>query len=395
MHIIVVGSGILGSLTALLASRRGARVTLLEERDELWTEASLVNEGKVHLGPVFALGDAATHEVMLRGALAFAPVVERALGGAPDWRRWATDEFDYLVMPDSLARPDELVPRYRAMNELATQLPAADRANYLGAPLERIMHLTSQPWQGSDITAFHSAERAVDPILLRAAVVEAIDADPRIEVLTGTRATVLGTDADRGTVRIERDDAVETVTADAVVNAAWRQQAALLPVERPQWNFRIKAAARIELPPGLPTVTLVQGPYGDVVPHHDYAYVSWYPEARLSNEHGTEPSTDALTAADAYCADPASAPRQLGALHRLGLLPAPETIAVREVVAGVIIGHGPLDIHDRRSGLHTRSQFGVRTDGRVVTPLTFKLTTAPLAAAQTVDAIAAHWGGLA
>src|SRR5688500_15199209 len=112
-RIAVVGGGIVGCLAALLAAERGWDVAIYESESELWTMSSAANEGKVHLGPVFALGDSATWDVMQLGALGFASNVERAVGRRVDWSALATERFQYLVMPGSLATPAELRSRYR------------------------------------------------------------------------------------------------------------------------------------------------------------------------------------------------------------------------------------------------------------------------------------------
>ena len=131
-------------------------------------------------------------------------------------------------------------------------------------------------------------------------------------------------------------------------------------------------------------MTLVQGPYGDVVRHADHVYASWYPVARLSNEHGRGPSSMALDEAPRLAERNELAKQQIDPLQRLGFLPS--GVRISETMGGFILGHGPLDIDRRTSQLHDRSEFGVHRVGSVLTPRNFKFTTAPLAARNAVEA---------
>src|SRR5690606_7760475 len=73
---------------------------------------------------------------------------------------------------------------------------------------------------------------------------------------------------------------------DAVVAAGWSGQAGLLPPDRrPVRNIRLKAAVRLPPQPSHRTVTVVHGPFGDVVRFRGYTYASWYPAGRLAHEH--------------------------------------------------------------------------------------------------------------
>ncbi|HEU4848927.1 MAG TPA: hypothetical protein VFS93_00790, partial [Terrimesophilobacter sp.] len=52
-----------------------------------------------------------------------------------------------------------------------------------------------------------------------------------------------------------------------------------------------------------------------------------------------------------------------------------------------LLGHGRRDIDRSESQLHSRAEFGSRHRHGVITPLNFKLTTAPLAATRAIEAI--------
>lgn len=403
--IAVVGGGIVGVTASLLAARQGWRVTLFEAEPKLWSRASAANEGKVHLGPVFALGDEATVELLQRGATSFAGLLDQAAGSPLPWRDLTTDTFDYLIMPDSLLCPEDLSARYRWMNEC---LAARVSQCYLGEPLPYIVDPVVRRDERSGLPAFRTLERAVEPAELGRLLTERVTAHPLITVRTDCRVSRVEPRRRTRTLDVEwrqGEGVTEEASFDAVINAAWDQQQALLPpAERLPYNFRLKCAVRLRHAPALvpaggppvaattsdtPTVTLVQGPYGDVVTHRDYVYASWYPVGRLTNEHGTTPSDRTYEILGDLSTRTELIDAQLGPLRELGLLP-PDRVGLPEsvLVGGVIAGHGKVDIHSRTSKLHRRADFGPRRRGGMVLATNFKLTTAPLAARLAVDEVA-------
>lgn len=380
MHVAVVGAGIVGTLSALLLAGRDHRVDLFDRDVELWLGASAVNEGKVHLGGVYALGDGRTHEVMMRGAVEFAPCVEAAIGQPVDWDAVAGDPFEHLVMPDSLVSVDDLSGAYTAINERAARV-IAPRERYLGRRVDQIVDPRPHPDVDTGLVAFTTHERAVDPLGLRALVLDAIKAQPRILVRTGSPVLDIATDDDQATVHLP----ASAERYDAVVNATWAWQNRFVAQPAPR-NFRVKAAVR--LGPGIVqrTVTIVQGPYGDVVAHRDHGYASWYPTGRLVTEHGIHPSARAEAALSSIPERTDLVRSQLDALAAIGVVPAG---CDGESIGGIIVGDGAPDIGDPASLLHGRPDFGVAVHGRIVSPTTFKFTTGPLAARMTTDTIEA------
>lgn len=388
--VVVAGGGILGCLTSLLLVDAGHRVTLIEQNAELWRETSSVGEGKVHLGLVYAHGTPATRSGMLHGALEFAPVVERALGRAVDWSALTGDPFDYLVMRDSLLPPAELAAVYRSLDD---EYAALGRPAYLGAPIDRLA--AHEPHTDeTGLPAFTTAERAVDPDALRELVVTAIAARaPRLTVLASTR--VASIEQHEGGVRVRATRGVgpdapeQTLEAAALVDARWHWQGhAVQGISVGPRNLRAKSAMIFDADADARTVTLVLGPFGDVVRRRLSVYASWYPHARIAHEHRPFASSSLIEAVDA-ANDPAdldaAIDAQRSALVDLGLL-APEARA-RLVRTGVILGDGPADIHVRESRLHDRDGAGVTLVGRVALPRNFKLTTAPSAALATAHAV--------
>lgn len=375
-HIAVVGSGLLGCLTSLLAARSGIAVELFERDDALFRGASLINEGKVHLGPIFAMADSRTHRLMLEAALQFADIVDSAVGSRLDWTTLSGAPFDYLVMPGSLLTLDELAAAYARVNALLGR-----GSSYLGRDIDVVVHPQARPNDLTGLPSFRTEERAINVRRLREIVVSAVEHHPLITVSTGSRVDVLRVGG-RG-VDVMLADRV--MRMDAAINCAWEGAAALLPTPPPPVNYRVKAAVQLDPWPGAPTLTLVQGPFGDVVGHSDHVYISWYPLGRLAHESGVSPSPAALEALVEGRTRIDLAQDQARELQKLGVIPDP--VSIREVVAGFVLGNGDVDIDHRSSLLHQRAEFGVRRDGMIFTPVNFKLTSAPLAAKDVIAAV--------
>lgn len=77
-RIVVTGAGLTGCSVALELDRRGYEVELLDRFDKPMLGASLTNEGKIHLGLIYAADTSfRTAEMQLRGALSFSPPLRR------------------------------------------------------------------------------------------------------------------------------------------------------------------------------------------------------------------------------------------------------------------------------------------------------------------------------
>lgn len=374
-EVAVLGAGILGCLTALQCARHGLTVTLVEREAAIWQRASLHNEGKVHLGLVYAQGSPETRRALLQDALLFAPEIERALDAAVDWSALRTPGFRYIVMPDSQLDVAALALRFAEVDDAHCE---AGRLAYLGEKVARLVDREPMIDEQSGLPCFSTAERAVDPVALRTLVLDQLEREPAIELLLST--TVTGVEQVDGGVRIGLggDDAPTSMRARTVIDCRWEQQGSdVVGRVLAKRNVRIKAAVRLRTGTPVPTATLVSGPYGDLVQHHDYAYVSWYPDARVHHEFSTRPGPEA----EAALARVASAPvieAQLTALRSFGWLAG--EVRVVEGVGGFILGEGPHDITRSDSRLHDRAAAGLDRHGDVLLPRSFKFSSAPAAA---------------
>jgi hypothetical protein len=187
-----------------------------------------------------------------------------------------------------------------------------------------------------------------------------------------------------------RDSTVSDSYA-AVINAAWENQGRFVPSA--DWhtlNYRVKLALRV--PPGAfeRALTLVHGPFGDIVALPDATYLSWYPVGRLAHGVGFVPPTHVETAHETLRDNDRAARGIMEALRRTGLWDGAGE--PHQIIGGFILGHGAVDIDSRDSELHARSEFHVVRSGALFTPVNFKLTTGPLAAQRAVEAIGEVFG---
>src|SRR5258706_16448126 len=80
MRVGVLGGGLQGCCIALALAARGISVTLFDRNDRLLSRAAVANEGKIHLGYMYANDlSQSTARMMMQGALSFAPFFTRHL----------------------------------------------------------------------------------------------------------------------------------------------------------------------------------------------------------------------------------------------------------------------------------------------------------------------------
>ena len=258
--------------------------------------------------------------------------------------------------------------------------------NYLGVDLDgaRVTRRNAaMPGmrEGLSTCWFETPEMAFDPREICRVLAGAVADEPLVEVLTGRRVT--GVDRSQGgyTVLTESPAGEVSFMAEHVVNCAWEGRPALDAMvlgPGPQENFRVKHRVLVRGgESNLSPVTLVQGPFGDVVPWpNGDVYISWYPDART--HFGNRP------------AERAEADREVaGRVHRrsAGLFPAVGEHELAGFGPCYILARGSTDINDPGSGLHKRAEASfVEADGWW-SIRSSKLTTAPLAGERCAAAI--------
>ena len=405
MHVAVLGGGLQGACVAMELASRGISVDLYDENERFLTQASAQNEGKIHLGYVYAK-DRSLHtaRTLVRGAVAFAPLLRRWLGSALETIP-VSAPFLYVVHTRSMLADFEVESHLRASHALALEENADLAVDYFGGDFRMApARVPEREWEAAfdrrSVTAvFRTAEISIDPEALAALVRARLESDPKIHCFPGARvhgAVPESRESHGVTVAFEIAGHPASARYDHVVNTLWDgrlvvDRTAGLEPPRP-WLYRVKHFVRLRAPgiaAGLPSATVVLGPFGDVVSYgNGNLDLSWYPVGMRGSAATIHPP------AWARVLDAAAARTVRDVIvEGLGeIVPAlsslPRSVVESGIVkGGIIVAWGETDIDDPASVLHERYAIGPQTSGRYHTVDTGKLTMAPFFAKVVADRI--------
>lgn len=402
MRIGVLGGGLQGCCTALALAERGLHVVLFDKNKGLLTKAAIANEGKIHLGYMYAADPTLlTAKTMMTGAFAFAPFFERYLGQAAQALSTSTPTV-YVVHRDSQHDVEAVSSYLHAVHALVVDHARNHHARYFGMEVAGSL----RPWSKSELeaafnsasvlAAFESPELAIDPAALAVHLRAAIAAHPKIEVRCRHRVVAAAGGPQSVEVMTDGPDGPASDCFDHVVNALWDGRLALnetigLRTTR-RWLHRLKYGISFRLPPGtatLPSATIVSGPFGELISYADgRVYVTWYPSCLRAISVAVAPP-DWPT----YPDEPTRSEVLRGTLRALAdIMPAvgeldPNALPDTCVKGGVIVAWGETDIYDPQSGLHRRYEIGITSVDRFHSLDPGKLTMAPYFAEQCADRI--------
>ena len=391
----------LGVCTALMLARRGKRVTLIDGADALLDGASRWNEGKIHLGFLYAADPTLRTAVkLIPGGLAFRSLVEGLVERPIDG--YTTSEDVCLVHRESVVDAETTIAYARRNLALIRDAATATGASrYVGDLADaEIRALSSselsQATSSPDVVGgFHVPERSISTVAIADLLCDAVRAEPRIETRTGTTVTgVHRRDDCRYDILTAPAAAHDLGTFDTVVNALWEGRPAIdasLGIHPPApWSHRFRAGLFAHAPDAtLRNVVLITGPFGDMKRYADgRVYLSWYPVGLLAQGHELEPPRGDAT----VDADRRGRIRD-GTLDGLApYFPAVRSLAGTshqlDVRGGWVYALGQGSIGDRTSTLHARDRFNMTIDRGYISVDTAKYSLAPWLAAQVSDLIA-------
>lgn len=406
--IAIFGAGILGTCTALELAERGHHVALFERNAEPFSEASLFNEGKLHMGFVYAADPTfRTAERMIRGGAHFLNFMRRWVPGAA-LHVLPARSFDYVVHRDTMVTIPQIEAHFtrvaKTLGEVFAQRSPLDPLDASRPFWRRLtgQELSSRYDPALVAAAYETSEIAVDVWELAKHLRAALRSHPRIELITNARVITARNRADGGHEVVYETQGRESVmSVAAVVNASWTNRPAIDGryglTSRNACLIRRKLGVNLQCgrqPADLPSLTIVLGPFGDVVAYHGgRVYLSWYPVCMVGTGNGAE-ETD--WNAELAKVDKEAIRRQtIDALARIcpavGKL---EATASPEVVVngGSIFALGKTDIDDPASQLHERLDMGFGGRGNYLSVDTAKFSLGPAMALQTADRITALVG---
>ena len=398
-RIAILGAGILGTCTALELARRGQPVTIIEGATRLLEGASRWNEGKFHLGFLYAADPSlCTATRMIAGGLAFPELVTRHIGQSLD--PFTTDDDVFLVHRDSVVDAHAFAAYADRASALLREAAAQHGApRYLSNVCEPVRRLSPSELavlttSENIVAGFRVPERSVSTVAVADLLCAAVAAESCIEVRTSTWIDAVRR---RGSGRLDvitsALDADGLIGFDVVVNALWEGRLAIdatLSITPPApWTHRFRAGVFGHAgETTLSSAVVCTGPFGDVKRYRDgRVYLSWYESGLLAEGHEMEPPRRK-----------AKLPRERGAQVMQGTLDAlakyfPAVVDLAheadelEVRGGWVYAIGQGSLADRASTLHQRDKFEITIDRGYISVDTAKYSLAPWLAAKVAETI--------
>src|SRR5438552_3294380 len=170
MRVGVLGGGLQGCCVALALAERGVDVTLFDQNEMLLNRTAIANEGKIHLGYMYANDPSyATARVMMQGALAFAPFFSRHLG-LPASSLTVSLPASYVVHRDSQRTPEQVLHYLATVHALVHEASERKGSAYFGRDLRSELRQWSAAEREAEfdpqvaLAVLDSPEVAIDPV---------------------------------------------------------------------------------------------------------------------------------------------------------------------------------------------------------------------------------------
>lgn len=388
----VLGGGLQGCCVALALADRGVAVTLFDRNDSLLSRAGSANEGKIHLGYMYA-GDPSlrTARTMMSGALAFEPFLKRHLGENSPALKTSVPST-YVIHRDAQQPAEQIAHYLQAVHSHIEKFATDYSSSYFG------MDLTRRPrrWSAAEregafnpelaIDAYETIEVAINPLVVAEAIRQCISAHPLIELRLGCDVIDAAEEPGGILLRWQNGGKIFKEGFDQLINALWDGRLALnesVGIETGRaWIHRLKYGVSFRFPERRekPTsATFVLGPFGEVVSYGEgLTYLTWYPTCLRGISTELVPPDWAN-----FPGDPVRSEVLTGTLEAMAeVIPTlrgldPKTLPEAVVKGGVIVAWGATDIYDSKSELHQRYEIGITTKGKFHSLDPGKLTMAP------------------
>jgi signal peptidase I len=397
--IAIIGSGITGSVAALMLADQGFRVCLFDKAPVPMSGASLVNEGKIHLGFVYVNDPSMRSlDIMIETAVVFRKIMERWIT-AKNFDALVTKPFEYIVPLDTQVAPDVIDWKLGLIADKIAVAENRHNTRYLGMertePWSRSVKVTKHYHQKNIIAHYRTMERSVDTRAIANHLTQCLEKHDRIELHLNTAISKVYRDKRGWWVESNHLDKPERFGPfSKVVNSSWEGRPELdkqvFGPDKHRWFHRFKTALNLHMGAcsTIPNFTAIIGTYGDIVTYPSgRMYLSYYPAGMLS-------SSDTIGGV------------KVNYSHEIKTRVAAETIAglsqfipdLKEafasyepngddVAGGIIMARGKTDIDDSESELHQRYRIGIQESDGYYTIDTGKYTCGPAFAEQVVNRI--------
>ena len=387
-NVIIMGAGIQGMCCALALSNLNIPVTLIDKAPEPLSRASLRNEGKIHLGFIYANDTSfRSASLMLRSAVCFASTIESLLGYKVDWKPLRSRKFNYLILEETMLSSQAILSHYHQLQKEYDNIK--DPSNhYLGNNLIELFTETNLliPELNQDAVrmCIPTEELAVNLVGLREILIAEMKARNNISFYgnycveeikkTSYGYHLKGSNCHEGGWNFE---------SSQVINCLWEsrllfdQQLGFDPQRK--WVYRLKHRI-LGIPSksiaALDSFTCVLGAFGDMVNYDNhYTYLSWYPECmrgwstEITTPASWEDACNGRTERDEWVE------KALAGLDHI--FPGLAAFDIKHLDGGIIFSWGKTDIDDLNSELHNRFEIGIHHDDGYYSIDTGKFTSAP------------------
>lgn len=424
--VCILGAGIMGCCLSLELAQRGYRVDLIDLASSPMTGASLHNEGKLHLGFVYANDPSKeTHSLMIRGSLSFCRIIKKLTGHNVN-ELYPSQPFHYYIPIDSQLDLDAINNHFSDVEEAIHKITLKTGDHFLGRRHERYFEKNPSETHARifspslTLGSFKTEECSVSTVALANILIEAVKKQTNIFFIGDTKV-ISASKLAGGDVQIELIKGQKSFvkTYDCVANCLWDDK---LRIDRTAGVrddspciLRYKATISVSAPTvrkdSIPSATGILGSYGDVVNHDNgMYYISWYPLCKLAQSvdddgrrlhemvHKCPVSRNIKKALSNY---PSISSFVSSITHRgfikdniremAKYIPSVANLLNSEnhykLGGGVILARGSTDIDDPNSYLHKRSEVGPVAHGSYITIDTGKYCTAPLFSLEAADMI--------
>jgi hypothetical protein len=387
-NVIIMGAGIQGMCCALALSNLKIPVTLIDKSPEPLSRASLRNEGKIHLGFIYAKDPSfRTASLMLHSAISFSTMIESFLGYEIDWKPLRSRKFNYLVLEETMLSTEAIMAHYHLLQEEYEKIKHPS-LHYLGNNLNELFTETNLeiPELNRKVVrmCIPTEELAINLGALRSLLIAEMNCRDNITFLGSHCIEEIEKTTYGYTLRGKKNENHNwTLDTGRLVNCLWEnrlyfdKQLGIHPNRK--WVYRLKHRI-LGIPrssiAALDSFTCVLGAFGDLVNYDNhYTYLSWYPECMRG--WSTEITTPVTweNACNGKTEKEEWVDKALSGLDNI--FPGLADFDIRHLDGGIIFSWGKTDIDDVNSELHNRFEIGIHHVDGYYSIDTGKFTSAP------------------